>query len=173
METPVQNNAWAQGHVDPWWSLRHRDLAYINEPFNDRVSLNKWRDLGYTQTRFTGDMYDMRNAAPDWVEQFQKIFPFERFAWSFYRMAPGSVLPAHSDTYDRFKLIHGLESTHSVVRTIVFLEDWASGHYLEMNSQPVTKWRAGDWVSWRDDFVHLAANMGQTDRYTLQLTGTV
>ena len=107
MVTPVQNNAWARGHVNPWWSLLHRDLAYINEPFNDRVSLNKWRDLGYTQTKFTGNMYDMRNAAPDWVDQFQSIFPFERFAWSFYRMAPGCVLPEHSDTYDRFKLIHG------------------------------------------------------------------
>ena len=173
METPVPNNAWAQGHVDPWWDLRHRDLKYIHEQFNDPESLSKWRRLGYTQTRFTGDMYDMRNAEPDWVTPFRNIFQYERFGWSFYRMPPGSVLPAHRDTYDRFKLIHGLEATHSVVRTIVFLEDWASGHYLEMNGEPFTGWCAGDWVSWRDDFLHLAANMGQTDRYTLQLTGTV
>jgi hypothetical protein len=173
METPAPNNAWAQGHVDPWWDLRHQDLKYIHEQFNDPDSLSEWRKLGYTQTRFTGDMYDMRNAEPDWVTPFRNIFPYERFGWSFYRMPPGSVLPAHRDTYDRFKLIHGLETTHTVVRTIVFLEDWASGHYLEMNGEPFTGWRAGDWVSWRDDFLHLAANMGQTDRYTLQLTGTV
>ena len=173
METLVANNAWAQGHVDPWWDLRHRDLKYIHEQFNDPESLNAWRRIGYTQTRFTGDMYDMRNAEPDWVKPFRNIFPYERFGWSFYRMPPGSVLPAHRDTYDRFKLIHGLETTHSVVRTIVFMEDWASGHYLEMNGEPFTGWHAGDWVSWRDDFLHLAANMGQTDRYTLQLTGTV
>ena len=79
MATPVQNNAWARGHVDPWWGLQHRDLAYINEPFNDRVALNDWRELGYTQSRFTGDMYDMRNAAPDWIDGFYKIFPFEQF----------------------------------------------------------------------------------------------
>ena len=88
-------------------------------------------------------------------------------------MTPGCVLPAHRDSYDRFKLVHGLETTFSVVRTIVFLEDWASGHYLEMNGTPFTEWRAGDWVSWHNDFLHLAANMGRTDRYTLQLTGTV
>lgn len=173
METPAPNNAWAQGHVDPWWDLRHRDLKYIHEQFNDPKSLSEWRQLGYTQTRFTGDMYDMRHAEPDWVTPFRNIFPFERFGWSFYRMQPGSVLPAHRDTYDRFKLIHGLETTHSVVRTIVFMENWASGHYLEMNGEPFTGWRAGDWVSWRDDFLHLAANIGKTDRYTLQLTGTV
>ena len=173
MVTPAQNNTWAQGHVDSWWGLRHRDLTYINEPFNDYSSLSEWRRLGYSQTRFTGDMYDMRNSEPVWVDPIRSVFPFERFSWSFYRMPPGSVLPAHRDTYDRFKLIHGLETTHSVVRTIVFLEDWASGHYLEMNGTPVTEWRAGDWVSWHDDFLHLAANMGRTDRYTLQLTGTV
>ena len=173
MATPAQNNTWAQGHVDPWWGPRHRDLAYINEPFNDVSSLTEWRRLGFSQSRFTGDMYDMRNSEPVWVDSFRSIFPFERFSWSFYRMPPGSVLPAHRDTYDRFKLIHGLETSHSVVRTIVFLEDWASGHYLEMNGTPFTGWRAGDWVSWHDDFLHLAANMGQTDRYTLQLTGTV
>ena len=173
MVTPAQNNIWAQGHVDPWWGLRHRDLEYINEPFNDPSSLTEWRRLGYTQTRFTGDMYDMRNSEPTWIDPFRNIFPFERFSWSFYRMPPGTVLPAHRDTYDRFKLIHGLETTHSVVRTIVFLEDWASGHDLEMNGTPFTGWRAGDWVSWHDDFLHLAANMGRTDRYTLQLTGTV
>jgi len=173
MEIPATNNAWAQGHVDPWWDLQHRDLNYINEQFNDMQSLREWRRLGYTQTRFTGDMYDMKQPEPDWITPFRNIFPFERFGWSFYRMPPGSVLPAHRDTYDRFKLIHGLETTQSVVRTIVFLEDWASGHYLEMNAHPFTGWRAGDWVSWRDDFLHLAANMGQTDRYTLQLTGTV
>ena len=173
MATPAQNNTWAQGHVDPWWGVRHRDLAYLNEPFNDISSLSEWRRLGFSQSRFTGDMYDMRSSEPVWVDAFRNVFPFERFSWSFYRMPPGSVLPAHRDTYDRFKLIHGLETTHSVVRTIVFLEDWASGHYLEMNGTPVTGWRAGDWVSWHDDFLHLAANMGRTDRYTLQLTGTV
>jgi Aspartyl/Asparaginyl beta-hydroxylase len=173
MVIPAQNNTWAQGHVDPWWGLRHRDFDYKNEQFNDLSSLAEWRRLGYTQSRFTGDMYDMRSSEPGWVDGFRNIFPFERFSWSFYRMPPGSVLPAHRDTYDRFKLIHGLETTHSVVRTIVFLEDWDSGHYLELNGNPFTGWRAGDWVSWHDDFLHLAANMGRTDRYTLQLTGTV
>jgi hypothetical protein len=31
-------------------------LPYTNEPFNDPASLAQWQELGYTQTRFTGDM---------------------------------------------------------------------------------------------------------------------
>jgi hypothetical protein len=64
-----------------------------------------------------------------------------------------------------------LPGRDAVVRIIVFLEDWASGHYLEMNKTPILNWKAGDWVCWRSDFLHLAANIGKTDRYTLQLTG--
>jgi hypothetical protein len=79
----------------------------------------------------------------------------------------------HQDTYTKFKEIYDVSKSATVVRTIIFLEDWASGHYMEMNGKPITNWRAGDWVSWHDDFPHLAANIGKTDRYTLQLTGTL
>ena len=172
MATPG-NNAWAQGHITPWWGLAHRELPYVHEIFNDLASLTEWQALGYTQLRFTGDMYDMREIEPTWMAGFDEYFPWKNLSWSVYRMGPGSVLPMHSDTYAKFKEIHNLKNTASVVRTIVFLEDWNSGHYLEMNGTPVTQWRAGDWVSWNNDFPHLAANMGKTNRYTLQLTGTV
>lgn len=173
MVTLEKNNSWAQGHVDPWWGLRHRELAYFNEPFNDPQSLNEWRSLGYTQRRFTGDMYDMRMPEPEWMRKFYALFPFRNLSWSVYRMTPGCVLPMHSDTYNRFKEIYAVPPGTTVIRTIVYLEDWDSGHYSEMNGRPVVGWRAGDWVSWHDDFPHLAANVGKTDRYTLQLTGTL
>jgi hypothetical protein len=173
MATPVTNNTWAQGHVEPWWDLRHRDLAYFNEAFNNPECLSEWRSLGYTQKKFTGDMYDMRRSAPEWVSGVEQYFPFKDLSWSVYRMTPGCVLPTHGDTYTKFKEIYAVPDTATVIRVIVFLEDWASGHYMEMNGCPVVNWRAGDWVSWHDDFPHLSANVGKTDRYTLQLTGWI
>jgi len=86
-------------------------------------------------------------------------------------MRPGTILPLHSDTYARYKQIHQLTSTGKIWRAVIFLEDWQSGHYLEVDNIPVTKWQAGDYVAWNNDVEHLAANMGVTDRYTLQLTG--
>lgn len=173
MATPGNNNSWAQGHLDPWWGMAHRDLSYIHEQFNDQDSLKQWRALGYTQTRFTGDMYDMRFAETDWLSKFKPHFPFANLCWSVYCMTPGSVLPTHRDTYNRYRLIHGLDADTDIVRIIVYLEDWQSGHYAEMNGQPLTGWQAGDWICWRNDFPHLAANIGMTNRYTLQLTGTL
>jgi hypothetical protein len=113
----------------------------------------------------------MRNPELFLITPFRKCFDFAHFSWSAYRMAPGTVLPEHQDTYRRFRDIHGLTLTQPVVRAIVFLEDWQRGHYLELDGTPVVQWRAGDWVQWRDDLPHTAANVGKTPRYTLQITG--
>ncbi len=86
-------------------------------------------------------------------------------------MAPGTVLPAHSDTYARFRDIHHIIDPNTIWRAVIFLEPWQSGHYFEIDGQPVVNWQAGDTVVWNNDVPHLAANMGYTDRYTLQITG--
>ena len=163
---------WTDGWIrNNWWGLEHRDLPYINEPFNDPESLTQWQNLGYTQTRFTGDMYDMRNPEPAWIEPFRQHVPWKYFSWSVYRMGPGTTLPNHSDTYARFRKIHNIEDPATIFRAVVFLESWQSGHYFEIDSEPEIEWAAGQYVIWRNDVEHLAANMGMTDRYTLQITG--
>ena len=173
MVIPDRDN-WDLGHVrgDPWWQ-GYRDLDYINEPFNDPDSVREWQSLGYTQTRFTGDMYDMRQIEPEWIDPFRELFPWYHWAWSVYRMGPGTVLPRHSDTYCRYREIYGISDPEQIWRAVVFLEDWQSGHYFEIADHPVTQWVAGEYAVWRGSTPHLAANMGSTPRYTLQITGTI
>jgi hypothetical protein len=87
-------------------------------------------------------------------------------------MTTGTVMPMHSDLYkkyiERFQL-QGQEQT--VCRALVMLEDWKSGHYLEVMDVPYTSWQAGQVVEWTYDTPHMAANIGLEDRYTLQITG--
>jgi len=163
-------NRWYRGHVPPCWT-DHRHMNYVNEPFNDPESLQYWQQLGYTQTRFTGDMYDMRQPEPEWMPRVLKYFDWQHTSWSVYRMAPGVVLPNHSDTYARFRQLHNIADPDLIWRAVIFLEDWQSGHYLEIDNTPVTQWRAGNMVVWQNSVPHMAANMGITDRYTLQITG--
>lgn len=163
------NHKW--GHIDPVWYGLYKDLDFINEPFNDVESLQEWRNLGYTQSKFTGDMYDMRNPEPIWMGSIRQLIPWKHFSWSVYRMGPGCVLPNHSDTYARFRKLY--KYTGDVYRCIFFMEDWQSGHYFEIDGIPKTHWIAGDYVYWKNATLHLAANVGKTDRYTLQITGVV
>lgn len=164
---------WGRARFQPHWGLEHRDLPYHNEPFNNPSDLQAWRDWGYTQERFTGDLYDMRQAEPSWIQPLRDSLCLRHFSWSVYRMDPGTTLPEHTDTYARFREIYGLTAQHTIRRYVIFMEPWASGHYLEVAGQPVTQWQAGDAVFWHDDVLHLAANVGRTARYTLQITGVI
>lgn len=172
IDTTQQKN-FQVGWMDPWWSDQHRDLDYTHEPFNNVQDQDRWRNLGFTQQRFTGDLYDMRRQEPSWIKRFRDTFSMRNFSWAIYRMRPGDVLPNHSDTYVTFRKIYKLRDDAIIRRYVVFLEDWLSGHYFEIDGVPVTAWRQGTFVSWHNDTFHLAANMGETDRYTVQLTGVI
>ena len=161
-------------NLEVFWDDEFKRLNYIQEPFNDPESVNQWLAQGY-QSKIVGAMCDMRQQQPKWNDQFVKHF--EALGWkdigtSYYRMPTGTVMPVHSDLYkkyiERFDL-QGQEET--VCRALVMLEDWKSGHYLEVQGVSYTDWKAGQVVEWTYDTPHMAANIGLEDRYTLQITG--
>ena len=169
----MRDNAdqWGRCRVEPWWPDTYKKLVYRNEPFNDAVTEARWRDLGFSQSIFTGDLYDMRQDQPEWIDQFSTIFNLKNMCWSIYKMRPGRCLPNHSDTYATYMRLYNVAHINHVKRYVIFLEDWQSGHYFEIDQTPVMPWRAGDGIYWFGQAEHIAANLGHTDRYTLQLTG--
>ena len=164
-------------NIEPFWGDAYKHLDYSKEPFNNPDDTSRWTDIGFADN-FVGAMCDMRKTQPVWTNailaKFEVQLKWKDVCASYYRMTPGTILPTHSDTYKRYIELFGLENNHqSIYRAIVFLEEWQSGHYLEVADEPVTKWKAGDVVTWWYDTPHLAANMGYTPRYTLQITGHV
>lgn len=172
METhATSDRCFAQHDFCDHWGDQHRDLPFINEPFNDAETQAGWINLGFKHEKFTGDLYDMRFAEPGWIDPFRQQIKLAHFSWSVYRMTPGTVLPEHADTYSKFRQIYGIDDLARIVRYVVFLEDWQSGHYFEIDNFPIISWVKGQAVSWRGDTPHIAANIGKQNRYTLQLTG--
>lgn len=117
----------------------------------------------------------MRSPQPRWNHQF--IEHFNMLGWkdigtSYYRMNTGTVLPTHQDLYAKYIDLFQLQGQeHTIRRAIVFLEDWQPGHYAEYMDSPFVEWKAGDTVEWPYATPHMAANLGVTPRYTLQITG--
>lgn len=169
----IMLGAWRQFKIDDCWGDTHRNLDYTHHAFNNSEDVVTWQRLGYTQTRFTGDMYDMRSPEPACIPALRNLFQSESFAWSFYRMRPGDVMPEHSDSYVRFCELHQIHDVEQIVRWVIFLEDWASGHYFEIAGTPLTSWQKGTVICWHGTTPHLAANVGKTPRYTLQITGLI
>ena len=163
-------------HIERFWDDEFKTLNYIQEPFNDPESVNLWINQGY-QSKITGELCDMRHCLPAWASKFVEIY--EAQGWkdvgiAFYRMRTGTVMPVHSDLYKRYIELFDLQGQEkSIRRALLLLEDWKSGHYLEVNGKPYVSWRAGDTVEWEYDAPHSAANIGLEDRYTLQITGHI
>lgn len=170
----MATHAITKYHVPAFWDDEFKSLEYVNETFNDPESVQQWMAQGFPG-KFTGDMCDMRRAQPSWNKTIIEVF--EQMGWqdigtSYYRMMPGTILPTHQDLYKKYIELFDLEGReHTIHRAVIFLEAWQSGHYLEAMGEPVIKWRAGDVVEWVYDTPHMAANVGSTPRYTLQVTG--
>lgn len=161
---------------DCFWDDEYKHLEYVVEPFNNSQDTQRWTTLGYW-CKFTGAMCDMRRRQPSWNTKF--IDYFSVLGWkdvctSYYKMETCTILPVHQDTYKRYAEIYQLHGKeHSIKRAVIFLEDWHSGHYIELNGQAYTGWRKGFCLHWSYDEPHMAANIGLNPRYTLQVTGHI
>jgi hypothetical protein len=98
---------------------------------------------------------------------------WNNMAWCFYRLNPGCVVPKHVDHFINYMKYYKIQDRSKIVRMLVFLQDWKSGHYFEANDQSFTHWRAMDYVMWSNDTPHLGGNLGDEPRYTVQITGTI
>ncbi|CAB4163587.1 hypothetical protein UFOVP1146_118 [uncultured Caudovirales phage] len=163
-------------NLSKFWDDEFKSLKYINEEFNDVEKLLLWKEQGYS-SKVTGDMCDMRDQQPSWNWKFIKHYAalgWKDIGTSYYCMTTGTVLPTHGDLYLRYISLFNLQGKeHTIRRAVVFLEDWQPGHYSEQLDKPYVNWQAGDTVEWAYDTSHMAANLGRTPRYTLQITGHV
>lgn len=163
-------------NLDVFWDDEYRGLDYQQEPYNDSEDVRQWLAQGY-QPKICGDMADMRGRQPAWNHRF--IEHFESKGWqdigtSYYRMTSGTVMPVHQDRYVKYIDLFDLQGQeHTMRRALVLLEDWQSGHYFEVQGEPLVKWCAGTVIEWKYDTPHMAANLGLEPRYTLQITGHV
>jgi hypothetical protein len=149
----------------------YKNLTYINKPFNDQNTIDKWKSLGHNYERYTGLMRDQSQELPKWCYEVSKQFSLKSSGITLYCMPPGTIMPEHQDTFIKYRKIMNLGSTDDVGRAILFLEDWKSGHYFEINETPIVKWKMGDYIVWKNDVPHMAANLGKENRYTMQVTG--
>lgn len=161
---------WQQGHVEPWWNDSFKDLDYRYYPLNNTHDLVRWINEGYAHLTLNGGLYNMSRPMPDYADNFIALFPWQDICIAFYRMNTCDALPLHTDSYKSYRQMFGVEA-EQMHRAIVFLENWKSGHYFEIDNTPLMPWKAGDWICWNNEVPHYAGNFGVEPRYTMQITG--
>lgn len=110
------------------------------------------------------------NELPKKFTAIAENFDLRECVVAVQKMTAGQVLPWHVDRYKTFIKNKKIKDKKSIMRIIVFLEDPSPGHQLWIGDKFCTG-KAGSYFSWSYDTKHMAANLGENDRYTLQITG--
>lgn len=171
MDKPNNKNEVTYGSIPVNWDSGYKEFEFTKQPLMDE-EIKNWRALGYYHESFSGSMYDSRNPMPDWVNAVAENIGLTNCGFVFYKLTTLDIMPNHIDHFNTYCEIFNVKRD-DVYRALVFLEDWAPGQYLEVNHKALTSWKAGDFVLWHADVDHASANIGVTDRYALQLTGTL
>jgi hypothetical protein len=98
------------------------------------------------------------------------FFDLDELVFSLSMYKPGMILPWHQDNFPTYSKNKKLQNLDRIVRVIVFLHNSKPGHQLWIENQ-FCYGPAGSWFSWEGRTKHMAANLGETNRYTLQITG--
>lgn len=165
------------GHVNPWWDDSFKTLDYQYAPIKNTWDEERWHKEGYTGVTLNGALYAAYRGGvpmpmPDYAEPFTKLFDWKNVGIGFFRMNTLDLFPIHQDHYLTYQQKFNITDPTTIWRCIVFLEDWKSGHYLEVDGDPIVNWKKGDYVMWNYNVPHFAGNFGTESRYTMQITGT-
>ena len=63
------------------------------------------------------------------------------------------------------------DRTDLKVRANIYLEDWKLGHLIQYNDIVDINWKQGQGWTWDSSVLHLGANAGMQDKFTMQVSG--
>jgi hypothetical protein len=112
------------------------------------------------------------NKQIDYVE-IGKQLGIEVITASTICQPPGNIIPLHRDTF--FKIKQQYPNRHEQkVRANIFLDNWKVGHIVQYNNgswKTCDDWKQGEGFIWDSSILHLSANAGFENKFTLQISG--
>ena len=161
---------WRRGNLEPSWQEKdYKEAKYTRKQANSNLVV-EWKRKGYLFEEYTGLMCPVIDNVPEWMRKISKEVGLTECGYTLYKMPPAVVMPLHVDHMEKYCKVFNTEKK-DVYRCIVALEDWQSGHYFEIEGNPIVGYKAGEYIIWSSDVEHMAANIGPNTRYTLQITG--
>jgi hypothetical protein len=161
---------WNQRHgtIPIFWKPEHYiDAGWYRHP--DKTHGFSTEDANY---KIYGDnlgVYIPEKLDPIFEKAFN-FFDLNELVFSLSMYKTGMILPWHKDNYPTYSKNKKVADPETVVRIMVFLEDAQPGHQLWIEDK-MCSGKAGSWFSWQGRAKHMAANLGEQNRYVLQITG--
>ena len=108
-------------------------------------------------------------------QELEKQLGIEVITVSTIKQPPGNVVPIHRDTFFQINQRYP-DRKELKVRANIYMEDWKVGHMIQYQNQ-WGKWETNDhWIGgqgfiWNSEPLHVSANAGFQDKYTMQISG--
>ena len=144
--------------------IKHQvyELTAIHDQFGGFPKTYCFQNTKIHQLWWTADQVD--------YAELQRQLGIEVVTVSTILQPPGCVIPLHRDTFYQIGQLFP-DRTETKVRANIYLEDWRLGHFIQYNDEVNTHWKQGEGFLWDSDILHLGANAGMQDKYTLQISG--
>lgn len=148
--------------------IKHQvyELTDVHEQYGGFPKSYNLHNTKIHQLWWTADQIDYQSLG-------QKL-GMEVITVSTIKQPPGCVVPFHRDTFFQISQRYP-DRTETKVRANIYLEDYRMGQFLQYEIDnkfhTSTNWRAGDGFLWDSQVLHVSANAGFQDKYTLQVSG--
>lgn len=170
-----ESEALVEQYPDYWCSLVPSDGEFESwDTIGDEYiqSMKQFQDWGYS--KHNTQSWETTSQRPqlqmEWEKSVLDWLPLDHSVSRPTLQRPGNVMPWHEDKFFFFKRKHP-EQYQNVVRFIVFMKDWETGHLLQAGNSMITHWKAGDVILWYPSRMHIGANVGFTNKWTQNVTG--
>lgn len=149
-----------------------------NPRFRQGTRSDKWgyvtENTKYKQAHFD---HQNRHTNPAWITRIADYIKdnhgLHNIVCTITRQNPGNSLPPHVDMYCTYREEKGIgvEDAKNIIRYLVFLEDWKTGHFLQFGNSVCCYWKKGDCITWKNGLRHLSTNAGTEPKFAMQVTG--
>jgi len=166
-ETQIERGCCGRG-----WQTEHLYLPYQYEPVS-QYQTAQYAEQGLKPIKsFTGEKYTDRQAMPHFIKHMTKMFGLYDQKYEFIRARPLDIAPPHNINVNYYLKKYQADKT-DVWHTVVMMENWQSGQYIEINGQAYATWKEGEWFKWKNttDSTFSYANFGQHHMYMMHVTG--
>ena len=166
-------------------ALKIPDIKFSKQFAKDKTILRerdwgtkiKWRDtllsMGFNKENTKMYCVDHDHLEPT-LMQVLKTLPLYKPVFSLNIQPPGSVVPAHEDTWrvwnEKYPDIANKYTFEDTTFYIVFLQDQEIGHTFSAGSEQV-EWKKGDVIEMPYYCKHATSNAGMKDKLLVQCLG--
>lgn len=155
-----------EGKIPVTWDKKdYESLTYKTHPDVRRGYISKT-----SESRQVDITQDICYEIPKSILSCLDAFNLHSVSCQIQRYSPGTYLPFHKDTYLTYKKFNNVGKDDAIVRIILFLHDSIPGQQLWIEDK-MCYGNAGNFYGWKDDCLHMGANLSEDYRYNLQITG--